>query len=121
MANILIDGYNLIGMVKDHMEQERIELIKKLNEFSNHKGHKITVVFDGWKNGLPVETRTRFGNVTVIFSKLNEKADVVIKNILRRRQKSWIVVSSDREIINAAMRHNSVAITSDEFNYKLYT
>ncbi|HDH00925.1 MAG TPA: hypothetical protein ENG80_03850 [Nitrospirae bacterium] len=51
MANILIDGYNLIGIAHDNLEKARIDLIQKLQSYSKLKKHRITLVFDGWKNG----------------------------------------------------------------------
>ena len=121
MANILIDGYNLIGIAHTDLEKERHELIRKLINYSNTKGHDITLVFDGWKNGQRDETHSKVGNVTVIYSKLGEKADFVIKKILSSATKPWIVVSSDREISDFAERKDFAALTSDEFGGKLYS
>ena len=57
MADILIDGYNLIGIAHRNFEQARNELISQLNRYASLKRHSITVVFDGWKNGQAAETR----------------------------------------------------------------
>ena len=121
MANILIDGYNLIGIAHTDLEKARQELIRKLFNYSNAKGHDITLVFDGWKNGQRDETHSKVGNVTVIYSKLGEKADFVIKKILSSAAKPWIVVSSDREISDFAERKDFAALTADEFGGKLYS
>ena len=55
---ILIDGYNLIrqsdilrNYERQSLEAGRRALISKLIEYEKKKGHKITVVFDGGKNG----------------------------------------------------------------------
>jgi len=121
MAHILIDGYNLIGIAHTDLEKARRELIQKLINYSNTKGHDITLVFDGWKNGQRDETHSKVGNVTVIYSKLGEKADFVIKKILSSATKPWIVVSSDREISDFAERKDFAALTSDEFGGKFYS
>ncbi len=63
MANILIDGYNLIGIAHKDLEKARQELIQKLHGYAKTKGHDITLVFDGWKNGQLKETITRLGCV----------------------------------------------------------
>jgi hypothetical protein len=121
MANILIDGYNLIGIAHTDLEKARQELLQKLINYSNTKGHNITLVFDGWKNGQKDETYSKAGNVAVIYSRLGEKADLVIKKILSSAAKPWIVVSSDREISGFAERKDFAALTSDEFADKLYS
>lgn len=120
MANILIDGYNLIGIAHRDPEKARNDLIQKLGTYANIKQHNITVVFDGWKNGQLAETRKRVGDITVIYSRIGEKADDVMKNILSLGTKLWIAVSSDREIYDFAEKKNSIAVTADEFEEKLY-
>jgi predicted RNA-binding protein with PIN domain len=118
MSYLLVDGYNLLGTVKAEMENERKSLIHKMFIYCQERAHYAVVVFDGWKNGLPVETRDRIGRVTVIYSKLNETADTVIKRIIAKRQKEWIVISSDREIINTALKHGCLSLPSGEFYSK---
>ena len=115
MSYLLVDGYNLLGSVKENMEKERCDLIHKLSVYCRERTHYAILVFDGWKNGLPVETKDSIGRVTVIYSKLSEKADNVIKRIIARKQKEWIVVSSDREIINTALKHGCLYLTSGDF------
>ncbi|MBI5408998.1 MAG: NYN domain-containing protein [Nitrospirae bacterium] len=122
MAYILIDGYNLIGIVHWNLEKARNDLVQRLYEYAQIKGHDVTVVFDGWKDGKLNESRTKIGKVTVIYSKLGEKADSVIKKIISAAAQPLIVVSSDREISDFAEKKESVvvtAVTSDEFERKL--
>jgi predicted RNA-binding protein with PIN domain len=122
MAYILIDGYNLIGIAHKNLESARNELIRNLHEYSKAKGHSITVVFDGWKDGQREESRLKSGDVTVIFSRLGDKADSVIKRALvSSATKQWIVVSSDREVADFAEKKDFVAVRSDEFERKLYS
>ena len=120
MANIIIDGYNLIGIAHRDIEKARHDLIQKLGAYANIKQHNITVVFDGWKNGQAAETKQRMGGITVIFSRIGEKADDVIKDMLSSGTKSWISVSSDREIYDFAEKKNFVALTADQFEEKLF-
>ncbi len=121
MAYILIDGYNLIGTAHQDLEKERNKLIEDLSKYSKKTGHDITVVFDGWKNGMGPETNMVIGGVKVIYSRLAEKADRVIMRIISTGHKSWIVVSSDREIADFARSKGASPVTSDEFRYKLYS
>ncbi|MBL7032412.1 MAG: NYN domain-containing protein [Nitrospira sp.] len=120
MAYILIDGYNLIGIAHGNLEEARKELIEQLQKYSLIKKHDITLVFDGWKSGQRDQTRTKAAHVTVIYSRLGETADVVIRKMLTPDTKPWIVVSSDREIYDYAARKDFAAVNSDEFENKLF-
>lgn len=119
MSYLLVDGYNLLGSVKEDMEKERSDLIHKLFTYCRERSHYAILVFDGWKNGLPLQTRDKIGRVTVIYSKLSETADTVIKRIIARRQREWVVVSSDREIINTALKNGCLYLTSADFYSKM--
>jgi len=121
MAYLLIDGYNLTGIAHGNLEKVRNELIQKLRRYSEVKKHHITLVFDGWKSGQKDETEIRTGNLTIIYSRLGEKADHVIKRkLLSSADKSWIVISSDRDIYDFAIKRDFAAVTSAEFERKLY-
>jgi len=63
---------------------------------------------------------SKLGGLTVVYSKLGEKADSVIKRILSSSTKPWIVVSSDREISDFAERKGFASVTSNEFEIKLH-
>jgi predicted RNA-binding protein with PIN domain len=121
MAYILIDGYNLIGIAHNSLEKARNDIVEKLCQYSSLKEHDVTIVFDGWKTGQATETKLRISNINIIYSRLGEKADFVIKKLISETTKSWIVVSSDREISSFANRKELVSLTSDEFERKLYS
>ena len=120
MAYILIDGYNLIGIAHGNLENARKDLIDRLQKYSLIKNHDITLVFDGWKSGHKDQTRNKAAHVTVIYSRLGETADVVIRKMLTPDSKPWIVISSDREIYDYAARKDFAAVNSDEFEDKLF-
>ena len=121
MANILIDGYNLIGIAHDNLEKARNDLIQKLQSYSKLKKHQITLVFDGWKSGQKDETKIKTAYLTIIYSRLGEKADLTIKKKLSSSNKQWIVVSSDRKISDYAAMKDHAAVSSVEFEEKLYS
>jgi predicted RNA-binding protein with PIN domain len=100
MANLLIDGYNLIGIGHNNLEKARNDIIEKLSLYAKLKSHEVTIVFDAWKAGQSVENRTKSGRVTVIYSRIAEKADQVIIRMIGKHDKAWIVISTDREILN---------------------
>lgn len=119
MAYLLIDGYNLIGLGHNDLEEARKEIIDKLSKYSELKDHDITIVFDAWRRSDSGGERRKIGNVTVIYSRLAEKADDLIIKMLTSEKKEWIVISSDREISDAALRNDMAAVSSDEFERKL--
>lgn len=120
--NIVIDGYNFIGRysgLSGDIESKRDALINLLSKFRALRGHNITVVFDGWQNGMPSESSEIIGGVKVIFSRLGEKADDVIKRLSSAKAQNMVVVTSDREIISYVTGRGVVAISCGEFEKKL--
>jgi predicted RNA-binding protein with PIN domain len=120
--HILVDGYNLIRQSdllrryeRHSLEAGRLALMSKLSDYKRKKGHRITVVFDGWKSGSAQEGRDRYGNIEIIYSRQGEKADEVIKRITDQTAEETIVVSSDREIASYVTRQGKTALSSLEF------
>jgi predicted RNA-binding protein with PIN domain len=125
--HIIIDGYNLIRQSDSlrrferlGLEKGREELIKRLAPYRKLKGHRLTVVFDGWIGGPLREERQREAGIHIIYSRRGEKADEVIKRIARKRSgEELVVVTSDREIAQAVERSGGVAIASPEFETRM--
>ena len=115
ISSIIIDGYNLIGIQHKDLEKQRNKLIESLIEYRKKKGHAITVVFDGWKTGGAQENHSVIGGIKVIYSRMGEKADSVIKRIISSERRGWIVVTSDRDIAARAWASGSVPISSEDF------
>lgn len=115
MAEIMIDGYNLIGIQHGNIEAERARLVEGLSEYGSLRGHQITVVFDGWRGGGPRATHQLIGGVNVIYSPLGQKADALMDEMLSASPTSWIVVSSDREVEASAWAGDSVPVESAVF------
>lgn len=97
------------------MEKARDEFLDLLINYRNIRQHDITVVFDGYRNGASAEQVAVRSRIKIIYSRLGERADDVIKRIISTDRKEWIVVSSDRDIINFAWSVNSVPLQSDKF------
>lgn len=115
MPAILIDGYNLIGTAIGDLAAGRERLAAKLIAYNKDRGHSITVVFDGWKDGAGPETAAMRGGIRIIYSGIGERADDVIGRILSKERREWIVVSSDREVAARAWAAGSVPVPSGEF------
>jgi uncharacterized protein len=121
--HIIVDGYNLIRQSdtfrhseRKSLEEGRNALIRSLAGYRKLRGHRITVVFDGWEGGSPTEERDLAGGVEIIYSRLGEKADEVIKRLLGKGSEEILVVTSDREIAVFATRRGKTAIASAEFD-----
>jgi predicted RNA-binding protein with PIN domain len=97
------------------LETERNRLVDLLIEYRKRNGYHIVVVFDGWKAGGGTESSSVRGGVKIVYSRLGEKADSVIKRIISTERREWIVVSSDREIASHAWSLGSTPLPSEEF------
>ena len=90
-------------------------LIDSLVEYRRRKGHDITLVFDGWKTGEGKESQMVTGGIRVIYSKIGENADSVIKRIISSDRREWIVVTGDRDISHHAWAVGSVPVSTEDF------
>lgn len=117
--DLIIDGYNLIGSeqgLQGVLEHKRNWLIQRLTRYQEIKGFTVIVVFDGWRSGSVNEVVEKRAGVSIIYSRLGEKADAVIVRIARTKGSGCVVVTSDREIRNAIERFDAVAVSAGEFN-----
>ena len=123
--HVIIDGYNLLAAGHDgkagspFTDMARESLLRDLAGYRHRKGHALTVVFDGWQQGQPFESKEHRAGVQVIYSKRGERADQVIQRLAREYGSGCAVVSSDREIVNAARAHGAFIIGAQEFSGKL--
>ncbi len=110
--HFIIDGYNLmktdpeLAMFMRHgLEYAREGVIKRVDNAAGLKNARsITIVFDGHLSGQAVETRQRRGRLVIIFSKLGENADEVIKRLVSgyTTPAEVKVISRDWELKDAA-------------------
>lgn len=117
--DLIIDGYNLIGAddgLRGALEPKRNWLTQKLVAYQRRKAFNIVLVFDGWRSGQAQETKEKHEAVTVVYSRIGEKADAVVMRLAREKGSGCVVVTSDREIRKAVERFGAVAIYSSEFN-----
>lgn len=124
--HIIIDGYNLIRQSDSlkrfegiSLESGRNELIRRISLYKKSRGHRITIVFDGWASGPLMEERDREGGIDIIYSRRGEKADEVIKRMVKKGEEEIVVVTSDRSIADSISRNGGVAISSPEFEAKM--
>lgn len=123
---ILIDGYNVLGACGKRRPERTIEggeareaLIARLSLYSQRKGHRVTVVFDAWREPTGFEHHEHRSGVQVVFTKRGERADQVIQRLAREYGRACAVVSSDLEIIQTAKSYGAFVMKSQEFQVKL--
>jgi hypothetical protein len=124
--HLIIDGYNLLHVSHSlihldsiQLQWERDRLIDQLSAYQRLKPSEITVVFDGWRGGWTTEKREKKKGVGLVFSKLGEKADEVIKRLLKEKGSGAIVITSDRDIGRFAERLGIPVISSEQFQNKI--
>ncbi len=124
--HLIIDGYNLLHAGRSliqlngtDLQRERGWLIDQLSAYRRQKPCDITVVFDGWQSGWATEKKERQKGIDLIFSKLGEKADEVIKRVVMGKGAGVMVVTSDREISRFAEKKSVPVVSSDVFRERM--
>lgn len=122
MKHILIDGYNLLARMEGiggNLEAQRKRFIHRLSQYRAQKYHTITVVFDGERGGWGDEGHELMMGINIVFSRLGEKADDVIKRMVKCHDVEYTVITSDKEVASFAESSGHMAIPSEEFIPKL--
>ncbi len=114
----LIDGHNLIPKVGLRLDSpdDELELVAILKDFARLKRQQVEVYFDGAPIGQAGSRR--LGTVRAYFVRQGQTADNAIRARLKnmaRDSKNWVVVSSDREVQDAAQAHHAQFISAEEF------
>ncbi len=123
---ILIDGYNLLkaipecrGLEAMNPDGARDHLLTQLGRYRWLRGHQVTVVFDGWMGGHPVERHAHARGVHVIYSQRGERADEVIRRLAPQVAHQGVVVTSDRALASLVRQTGAEVVGSAEFGERL--
>jgi predicted RNA-binding protein with PIN domain len=126
MQKLLIDGHNLIAQVPDLSladPNDEQKLIVMLRHYAARKQARIVVVFDSGTaahaGGKSKELSG--GNVTAVFAGSHTIADRILMERIRELKQpgDWVVVSSDREVQQAAQQRKMNVWSSAEFARKM--
>ena len=120
--HLIIDGYNLLGARQEmasNREAARERLLQELEQYRWRKGHSLTVVFDGWRDGFPVEHHEHRAGVEVIYSRRGQTADQLIERLAAKYANECTVVSSDRALQHAVSRHGAFVVGAGTFQDRL--
>ncbi len=113
-VHLIIDGYNVTkaGYGDLPLEAQRTRLVSRLGALAAQTGAEVTVAFDGAER-LPVAPASPRG-VRVLFSQIGETADELIGRLVGAEPPGRVlaVVSSDREVADAARRAGAYAVAS---------
>lgn len=118
----IIDGYNFIRQSRRFSDLEaqdglkgRAAALRWLGRFGKQTGEKVWVIFDAY-SGLQEEMRReQIHGLTVLASRGGYTADEEIMALAKEKAEAAVVVSSDRMILEAAVRARASILKSDEF------
>ncbi|SEF45742.1 YacP-like NYN domain-containing protein [Thermomonospora echinospora] len=106
-VHLIIDGYNVTktGYGELPLADQRSRLVNGLGGLAAQTGAEVTCVFDGAELDAPVAIAAPRG-VRVRFSRPSQTADELIGELVRAEPpgRPVVVVSSDREVADAARR-----------------
>lgn len=116
--HIIVDGYNIIntwGMLENSskaaFEHARDKLIDILHNYQGFTGYNITVVFDAYRTDSKMRTVEQNKNITVIYTKKNESADVYIERFVNdtlenapKKTRIWVATSDHLQQTIASSR-----------------
>lgn len=115
----LIDGHNLIPKIQGlslESADDEMQLIELLQEFCRRRRKTVEVFFD---NAPPGQPRARvFGRVKARFVRQEQTADQAIEHRLEQlggARRNFIVVSSDRQVQEAARARGVKSISGETF------
>ncbi len=118
---IVIDGYNLIRRIPElraldraDLEAGRDGLVNELSTYRAGKGHPITVVFDGAESIHLGGGSEKVAGISIVYSAQRQSADSVIQKMCREGQAD-LIVTADREIMDAARKAGVTPVSPDLF------
>ena len=122
----IIDGYNFIRQSRRFAELEaengprgRQAALAWLGEFVTKTGERVSVVFDAYSRLENQIHETKIFGLNILASRGGYTADEEIITMAKARGEAAVVISSDRMILDAAIKAGSSVLKSDEFEREL--
>lgn len=115
---LIIDAYNVLKGLFDGAyidERQRALFIARLGSYARKKGHAVALVFDGGDFSYPVKETVH--GIQVYYAGHELTADRFIKRLLKQapHKDQTLVISTDREVKDAARRLAVKSLSSQEF------
>ena len=117
---VVIDGYNLLHAARGMeggSQLGRRQLCEMVAAWSRNTGEPVVLVFDGAAPSDALASQLHAEGVDVVYSGVGRSADEVINEQVRASSapRRLMVVSTDRDIRQAARRRRCRYATSSEF------
>lgn len=128
----LIDGYNLMHVyeetktiINDDILSARDKIINLVCDFQGYSNYECVLVFDAYKNNIPITSINKDSNIVIVYTKAKQSADMYIDEKvkeLNEKYKIFVVTSDNYEQLNI-IANNAYRISCKEFinkydNYK---
>lgn len=125
---LLVDGYNIIfawddlkKLAQDDLESARQQLIHRLCNYQGVRQCELILVFDAYKvKGNPGSVE-KIGNISVVYTKEAETADMYIERVTHQigTKKRVRVATSDGLIQMIILGHGALRISADSFHQEV--
>lgn len=119
---IIIDAYNYMKITsgdKRISERAEREFLDQFQKYIRNRGNRLMVVFDAGPSLY--KGHDQIGGVHIVYSgQMHSADDVIIEYVQAHAGEDILVVSSDREIRDAAKSCDIVSISSSDF-HKIFT
>ena len=101
---LLVDGYNVIyaweelkKIAVDNLDAARSRLIEILSNYQGYKNCELIIVFDAYKVKGNLGTVQKYGNISIVYTKEAQTADMYIERVTSSLAKQYrvIVATSD--------------------------
>ena len=122
---LLIDGYNIIfawdelkELADGNLEHARQSFIDRMRNFQGFKASPVIIVFDAYKVKGNHGSMERYGDLTVVYTKEAETADMYIEKVTRelgRRHRVRVATSDGLEQI-IILSHGALRVPASEFH-----
>lgn len=126
MGTFLIDGYNLLHVLKPHRRAAvddiaRLQMLAMLSEFARRKSAAVVCFLDGNSGNAAPSEFHRPGVRVVFCGPDNQSADAAIcRHVEQAREPhKLVVVSNDREVRGVCKREGAKLLKSDDFAEQL--
>lgn len=121
-TKILIDGYNFLwqshvfrdAAISD-FEKGREAVLQWLRSQPRLEGFEVVIVYDAHKTAARENTRSRQGNIEVVYTSYGETADEAVRKMASEYTTGAIVISSDREVARFAEKKGCGVLGSRAF------
>lgn len=128
MEYLLVDGYNVIfswdelkALAKDNIDGARNALINILCNYQGYKKCEVILVFDAYKVKGAVREVEKENNITIVYTKEAETADMYIEKASYKLAKNnrVRVVTSDALEQLIILGNGALRVSSREFEYEV--